>query len=110
MQTSSLSYSCLFQYADKLIKLLLFDVFSSRFLRFMKACSLSDLLQKGADNDATSNIEGMLIDLDVNSSSNSSDTSSALGDKPVLRIEGDMYKIENAGEHVTIEGYTIYLC
>ncbi|XP_071813975.1 protein Njmu-R1-like isoform X2 [Apostichopus japonicus] len=64
--------------------------------KFMKACSLSDLLQKGADNDATSNIEGMLIDLDVNSSSNSSDTSSALGDKPVLRIEGDMYKIENA--------------
>lgn len=66
--------------------------------RFMKACSLSELLQKAEDSNAASKIEGMLIDLDMNSSSNSSETSSAQGDKPVLRIEGDMHHIENAGE------------
>lgn len=64
--------------------------------KFMKACSLSELLQKAEDSNAASKIEGMLIDLDMNSSSNSSETSSAQGDKPVLRIEGDMHHIENA--------------
>ncbi|KAJ8037017.1 Protein Njmu-R1 [Holothuria leucospilota] len=64
--------------------------------RFMKACSLSELLQKTHENNSQNNIEGMLIDLDVTSSTTSSETSSAQGDKPVLKIEGDTHKIENA--------------
>lgn len=67
--------------------------------RFMKACSLSDLLQSSEDSPSQVLSDPILIDIDEAGNAQTNVRSPSRGpSKSRLVFEGDSYRFENAGE------------